>query len=98
MGVISSANAEKVRERLLHTGSSSCFYESLRRSIVHLFLSGPTEVQDWSMESGAEVIERLYKFEIAKTYKGKYGNFTIVQDVYATELEDGWRVLWDYNK
>ncbi|MFD2637344.1 hypothetical protein [Piscibacillus salipiscarius] len=61
-------------------------------------LSGPTEVQDWSMESGAEVIERLYKFEIAKTYKGKYGNFTIVQDVYATELEDGWRVLWDYNK
>lgn len=68
---------------------------------VHTFaysLSGPTEVTDWTMEDGAERIDRLYKFDVSITYKGKYGNFTIVQGVYATEVAGEWRILWDYNK
>ncbi|TFB19220.1 hypothetical protein E3U55_10910 [Filobacillus milosensis] len=61
-------------------------------------LSEPTKVTNWAMEDGAEPLEQAIKFAIYKTYKGKYGNFTIVQDVYATELQGKWRILWDYNK
>ncbi|SEQ21150.1 hypothetical protein [Piscibacillus halophilus] len=61
-------------------------------------ISDPTEVQDWSMESGVEPIDRAFLFKVYKTYKGKYGNFTIVQDVYTAEVQGEWSILWDYNK
>ncbi|MBP1970688.1 hypothetical protein J2Z83_002824 [Virgibacillus natechei] len=36
--------------------------------------------------------------EVAQKFNGKYGNFTIVQDVYVTLVEEEWRVMWDYGE
>lgn len=61
-------------------------------------LSEPSEVTNWSMEGEVEPIDQAYQFTISKSYNSKYGNFTIVQNVYVTEVEDEWRILWDYNQ
>lgn len=59
-------------------------------------LGEPEEVQDWIMEEGAESIDMAYKITVTQLFKGKFGDFSIVQDVYATMVEGKWTVLWDY--
>lgn len=60
-------------------------------------LGNASEVQNWKMAEDAETIDLVYQVTVSQVYKGKYGNFTIVQDVYVTALDGEWRVLWDYN-
>ncbi|MEC5423066.1 hypothetical protein QGM71_06075 [Virgibacillus sp. C22-A2] len=54
------------------------------------------EIKNWRMEENLEPIDVAYKVPVSQVFKGKFGNFTIVQDVYVTMLEDEWKVLWDY--
>lgn len=61
-------------------------------------LSEAVEVKNWKIEKGAEPIDVVYKVTVTQVYKGKYGKFSIVQDVYATMVDGEWKVLWDYNK
>lgn len=61
-------------------------------------LDEAVEVKNWKIEEGAEPIDLVYKVTVTQEYKGKYGRFRIVQDVYATMVEEEWKVLWDYNK
>lgn len=61
-------------------------------------LSEATKVKNWKMEKGADSIDVVYKVTVNQLFKGEYGNFHIVQDVYATMLEGKWTVLWDYKK
>ncbi|UOE93836.1 hypothetical protein [Alkalihalobacillus sp. LMS39] len=60
-------------------------------------LDNPKKVTDWTMTTDGEVFEVVYKVTVTKEYKGTYGNFSIIQDVYATKEENNWVVLWDYN-
>ncbi|WP_072891062.1 hypothetical protein [Ornithinibacillus halophilus] len=61
-------------------------------------LGSVKKVKDWVMEEGTEAIGEAFVVPVYKTYKGKYGNFTISQDVYATKVDGEWKILWDYNK
>jgi len=56
-----------------------------------------TEVTEWQMDEEAEPIDTVYEATVSQVYKGKYGNFTLVQEVFAVELDGEWRILWDYN-
>lgn len=60
-------------------------------------LGDASEVHDWQMDKESDAIDIVYKVTVSQVYEGKYGKFTIVQDVYVTWLDEEWRVLWDYN-
>lgn len=59
-------------------------------------LSEAVVVKNWKIEKGADPIDVAYKVTVTQVYKGKYGTFSIVQDVYATLVDGEWLVLWDY--
>lgn len=59
-------------------------------------LGKATKIRDWTMEPGAEPIGIVYKVTVTQTFRGKYGNFDIEQDVYTTEEDGEWMILWDY--
>lgn len=61
-------------------------------------LGDAEEIENWKMTKDAKPIEVAYRVPVTVTYKGKYGNFDINQDVYAVEDEDEWKILWDYHK
>lgn len=61
-------------------------------------LGEAVKMKNWKMEKGAEPIEVVYNVTVTQVYKGKYGNFSIVQDAYATLIDGEWKVLWDYRK
>jgi hypothetical protein len=56
------------------------------------------KLEGWRMADGGKAFPKVYKVTVTQTYKGKYGNFELVQDVFAAEMEDGWRILWDYKQ
>ncbi|RLL46760.1 hypothetical protein D8M04_06030 [Oceanobacillus piezotolerans] len=56
-----------------------------------------SKVEDWYMEEGSTVIPVAYKVSISQRFKSKYGNFSIYQSVYATEVDGEWRILWNYH-
>ncbi|RPF54073.1 hypothetical protein [Aquisalibacillus elongatus] len=60
-------------------------------------LSEPTEVSNWTMESGSNPIDG-YRFTVSKSYDSKYGFFTIVKDIYVSNVQGKWLILWDYNQ
>ncbi|MDG5786710.1 hypothetical protein QA612_04340 [Evansella sp. AB-P1] len=60
-------------------------------------LSRPKKKTNWRMSEDAEVIDTVYKVTVTKKYKGKYGNFQIIQDTYAAKEENDWKVMWNYN-
>ena len=49
------------------------------------------------MNEGVGQIDVAYKFTVMQTYKGKYGKFSFLQEVYVAKDEESWRILWDYN-
>ena len=55
------------------------------------------EIKDWKMAEDVEPVEVAYKFTVIQTYKGKYGKFSFLQEVYVAKDEEEWRILWDYN-
>ncbi|MEN1967463.1 hypothetical protein WMZ97_05225 [Lentibacillus sp. N15] len=59
-------------------------------------LGEPEKVKEWTLEKGAEPVHNAYKVTVTQTFKGKFGNFDIVQDVYTTMVKDEWMILWDY--
>jgi hypothetical protein len=55
-------------------------------------------VQNWQIEEDAEPIDEVYLIPVTQYYQSKYGNFAIVQDIYATNIDGEWTILWDYKK
>lgn len=55
------------------------------------------QVTDWQMEEEAEPIDVVYEGTVSQEFKGKYGNFTLVQGVFAVEIDGEWKIMWDYN-
>lgn len=56
-----------------------------------------SEIKDWKMAEDVEPFEVVYKFKVVQTYKGKYGKFSFLQEVYVNQDEEEWKILWDYN-
>lgn len=58
----------------------------------------PVKMENWSMEKGRKPLPTVYKIPVNQTYKGKYGNFSIRQPVYAVKEKDQWLILWSYER
>ena len=56
------------------------------------------ELKDWKMSKTGPSLKNVYKVPVTQTYKGKYGNFDLEQEVFVTEEKGKWRILWDYNQ
>lgn len=61
-------------------------------------ISDAQKMNDWAIEADAEPIDVVYYVQVSQNFNGKYGNFTIVQDVYVSMVEEEWRVMWDYGE
>lgn len=61
-------------------------------------LSKANRLENWQMSEEAEPLEVVYQVTVTQSYKGKYGNFALVQDVFATKEDDNWTVLWNYQQ
>ncbi|WP_010532055.1 hypothetical protein [Lentibacillus jeotgali] len=57
-----------------------------------------TEIEDWAFENDADTIDTVYQVPVIQVFKGRYGNFTITQNVFVTDVEGEWKVLWNYKK
>lgn len=57
------------------------------------------KIKGWKMDEELQPFDVAYKFTVIQTYKGKYGKFSFLQEVYVAkdEGESEWRILWDYN-
>jgi hypothetical protein len=58
----------------------------------------PEEIKKWKMSKTSPALKNLYKVLISQTFKGKYGNFTLEQEVFVVREKSEWRVMWDYNQ
>jgi hypothetical protein len=56
------------------------------------------ELKGWKMSKTGPSLKNVYKVPVTQTYKGKYGNFDLEQEVFVTEEKGKWRILWDYNQ
>ncbi|WP_077624653.1 hypothetical protein [Sediminibacillus massiliensis] len=56
------------------------------------------KLKNWRMAKESEPLEEVFKVTVTQVYKGKYGNFKIVQDVYAAKDDNKWTILWSYWK
>lgn len=61
-------------------------------------LSDVDKLSEWQLDKDAEVLQDVYKVAVTQTFKGKYGNFALIQDVYAVKEKGEWKVLWNYRK
>ena len=55
------------------------------------------KINGWKMAEEVQPLDVAYKFNVIQTYKGEYGKFSFLQEVYVAKDEDEWRILWDYN-
>jgi len=55
------------------------------------------KIKGWRMEEGLKPFDVTYKFTVMQTYKGKYGKFSFLQEVYVATDKEDWKILWDYN-
>jgi hypothetical protein len=59
-------------------------------------LSEVEEIENWKLSKDAAVFPKAYMVTVEQTYKGKYGNFVITQEVFVVKEKEEWKVLWDY--
>lgn len=55
------------------------------------------KIKKWKMAKEAKPFDIAYKFNVIQTYKGKYGKFSFLQEVYVVKDKEEWKILWDYN-
>lgn len=61
-------------------------------------LGKPEKLGKWKMsKTGPDMLD-VYKVPVTQTYKGKYGNFDLQQEVFVVKEKDEWRIIWDYNQ
>ncbi|MBY6052126.1 hypothetical protein [Cytobacillus firmus] len=61
-------------------------------------LGKPEKLKSWRMSKEDTAIKEVYKLTVIQTFKGKYGNFDIEQDIFVGKEKDDWTIMWDYNK
>lgn len=72
------------------------FFNHFNVSTFSFATNKVSKVEDWYMEEGSAVIPVVYKVNTTQRFKSKFGNFSIYQSVYATEVDGEWKILWDY--
>ena len=57
----------------------------------------PKHYPEWQMDQSSPLLEDVYKIPIIMTFKGKYGDFAIHQDVFCHKVDGEWTILWSYD-
>ncbi|WP_454189937.1 hypothetical protein [Paenibacillus sp. Marseille-Q7038] len=60
--------------------------------------SEPERKFDVQLVEGKEALKEVYLITVTQIYHSSFGNFKIVQPVYAAEESGDWRVLWSFQK
>lgn len=55
------------------------------------------KLKEWQAAKGEKPFEYAYKFEVIQRYRGKYGRFSFLQEVYVVEQNKEWVILWNFN-
>lgn len=58
----------------------------------------PEELKNWKMSKTGPFMKIVYKVLITQNYKGKFGNFEVIQEVFVVKDKGEWKVVWDYNQ
>jgi hypothetical protein len=58
----------------------------------------PEELKTWKMSKTGPFMKIVYKVLITQNYKGKFGNFEVIQEVFVVKDKGEWKVVWDYNQ
>jgi hypothetical protein len=61
-------------------------------------LGEPEKLKTWKMSEDSSPFKSVYKVTVIQTFKGKYGNFDLEQDIFVVKEKEDWRILWDYNR
>lgn len=61
-------------------------------------LEKPEALKKWKLSKTSLAMKNVYKILVTQTYKGKYGNFDLKQEVYVIEEKGKWKIAWDYNQ
>ncbi|WP_049665070.1 hypothetical protein [Bacillus sp. FJAT-27231] len=61
-------------------------------------LGEPEELEKWRVSADGPELSFVYKVPVVQVYKGKYGNFSLHQDVFVVQEKENWFILWDYNQ
>ncbi|WP_245671221.1 hypothetical protein [Pseudobacillus wudalianchiensis] len=61
-------------------------------------LGEPEELEKWQASAEGPELSFVYKVPVVQVYKGKYGNFSLQQDVFVVQEKEDWLILWDYNQ
>ncbi|WP_077301850.1 hypothetical protein [Virgibacillus pantothenticus] len=54
------------------------------------------KITDWSPGKDEDPIPTAYRITVSQQFAGKYGNSSLVQDIYLVNIEGEWKILWDY--
>ncbi|GAK41100.1 hypothetical protein PUW24_13505 [Paenibacillus urinalis] len=71
-----------------HFGTNTFKYE----------VSEPERLFDVQLIEGKEALAEVYQFTVTQIYHSSFGNFKMVQPVYASQESGEWRVLWSFDK
>ncbi|OLS33964.1 hypothetical protein [Bacillus sp. MRMR6] len=61
-------------------------------------LGEPEELKKWNLSKEGPEMKEVFKIPVTQIYKGKYGNFTLHQEVFVIKEKDQWKIAWDYNQ
>jgi hypothetical protein len=61
-------------------------------------LGKPEKLKKWSSTKGGPAMKNTYKIPVTQTYKSKYGNLQLNQEIFVTKEKEHWKIIWDYNR
>ncbi|WP_100333064.1 hypothetical protein [Bacillus alkalisoli] len=60
----------------------------------HIKNSGKNK--NWRAVKDGDVLHNAHHFTVKKEYRGKYGHFYFIQEVYVVKEEGKWMIVWDF--
>ncbi|OIK10221.1 hypothetical protein BIV60_21955 [Bacillus sp. MUM 116] len=61
-------------------------------------VGNPEKLGKWEMSQSGPSFQHVFKVPVVQSFKGKFGNFDIEQNVYVVKEKGEWRIVWDYAK
>ena len=55
------------------------------------------KLNEWQMSEEHELLFNVYEIPVTKTYQSQFGEFSLLQNVYAVKEDGDWHVLWNFN-
>ncbi len=52
--------------------------------------------KNWRAVKDGDVLHNAHHFTVEKEYRGKYGHFYFIQEVYVVKEEGEWMIVWDF--